>query len=478
LGLLIFKHVLSINPDHTILSKIPIPIAPKMLLHQYQESVEQNQPPSTQNDPQQAMMLMMGGGGRDRALSFANSDYDFLMDDPKFMWTNDGEEDEEEMQDASIPLAYPSPSASCGHADKVSSIIPAQCPPTTGDGLEPSCLLGVVLPLPSVQRGDDASTIKSLVTSGHIQLTSIIGSGSFSVVYQARSWPVGRGEDTTYAVKCLFKHSLTPIQLELQRQEYALHARCAAASPFITAVHGCIDTPLHLFLLMDYHPRDLFDAIPTLSMEQKVRVFLQLLTAVAACHAQGVYHRDLKPENILLDAGGQVRLTDFGLATTQPLVQGEGNCGSERYMSPENYADDADVPYSPASSDVWACGVLLVNLLSGRNPWNVPCLRRDPLFAAYQGQSASFLVKHLDVSHELSRVLARVFALDPEARPDAASFARMLIVPDATSPSSICRRMIPMLSQCTEPISIVLDRPGAGITGKRAHVPAYLPSPP
>jgi hypothetical protein len=76
-------------------------------------------------------------------------------------------------------------------------------------------------------------------------------------------------------------------------------------------------------------------------------------------------------------------------------------------------------------------------------------LRRDPLFAAYQGQSASFLVKHLDVSHELSRVLARVFALDPEARPDAASFARMLIVPGTKG-----RSIIPLLQTCSMPIDI------------------------
>ena len=100
-------------------------------------------------------------------------------------------------------------------------------------------------------------------------------------------------------------------------------------------------------------------------MQQIVR---QVASALDYAHTQGVLHRDLKPNNILLDASGDAYITDFGIArlmTTNQQLTSTGVVGTPSYMSPEQ----AQGLSLDGRSDVYALGVVLFELLTGRRPF-------------------------------------------------------------------------------------------------------------
>jgi eukaryotic-like serine/threonine-protein kinase len=110
-----------------------------------------------------------------------------------------------------------------------------------------------------------------------------------------------------------------------------------------------------------------------LDLPTRIRLFLQVLDAVAAAHANLIVHRDLKPSNVLVRKDGDVKLLDFGIAK---LIEAENNPGQQtalttggspltpEYAAPEQLKGEAIT----VSTDVYASGVLLYLLLTGRHP--------------------------------------------------------------------------------------------------------------
>lgn len=168
-----------------------------------------------------------------------------------------------------------------------------------------------------------------------IQLSHVLGVGSYGVVYKALDIFTG----ATYAVKALNKFGLDPRQRQFQQREIQLHHE-ASRHLNVVSVFQILDCADCTFVILEYCPEgDLFINITEKCLYQgndglAKRVFLQILDAVEFCHSIGIYHRDLKPENVLVTDGGlTVKLADFGLATTDHISSDFG-CGSTFYMSP------------------------------------------------------------------------------------------------------------------------------------------------
>lgn len=156
---------------------------------------------------------------------------------------------------------------------------------------------------------------------------------------------------------------------------------------------------------VDGQPIDQWCRAHQLDIRGRVQLFLHVLDAVDAAHRRLILHRDLKPQNVLVDTEGRVRLLDFGIAKSL-AGEGEGLTGTgltpltPDYASPEQLAGKA----LSMASDVYALGVMLHELLTGRR---VLARATVPL-----GEAAQWLARH------------------PPTRPSAAIDAHALALPE------------------------------------------------
>jgi serine/threonine-protein kinase len=131
------------------------------------------------------------------------------------------------------------------------------------------------------------------------------------------------------------------------------------------------------YLVLEYvqgDPIDQYCDQHELGLDARVRLFLDVLAAVAHAHANLIVHRDIKPSNVLVNTGGEVKLLDFGIAK---LLEGEGQMGAATLLTHEGgsaltpqYAAPEQLTGQPVTTatDVYALGVLLYVLLSGQHP--------------------------------------------------------------------------------------------------------------
>ncbi len=159
-------------------------------------------------------------------------------------------------------------------------------------------------------------------------------------------------------------------------------------------------------------------------MEQILRLAEKMAAGLAHAHARGILHRDLKPANVLLSSDGEPLLLDFNLATT---IQGHGStaavAGTLPYLAPEQIDQLVKGLGTPGSvqADVYALGLILYELLSGRFPY--PILQAPSLFeflvelARQRRQPPGYLREaNPNVSPALAAIVHKCLKLDPRER--------------------------------------------------------------
>ncbi|KAL9339403.1 hypothetical protein Peur_068418 [Populus x canadensis] len=202
---------------------------------------------------------------------------------------------------------------------------------------------------------------------GKYQLGRTIGEGTFAKVKLAVDSTDGR----PLAIKIMDKKKVMQSHLKDQVQR-EIRAMKLLHHPGIVRIHEVIGTKTKIYMVMEYvSGGQLADKLPyakKLRESEARRIFHQLIEAVDYCHNRGVYHRDLKPENLLLDGKGNLKVSDFGLSALQKTASLlTTTCGSPFYIAPELIENKG---YEGAAADVWSCGVILFELLSGYLPFD------------------------------------------------------------------------------------------------------------
>jgi eukaryotic-like serine/threonine-protein kinase len=275
-------------------------------------------------------------------------------------------------------------------------------------------------------------------TIAHYEILRRLGAGGSGVVYAANDTLLQR----PVVLKMLHTGLLTAEQL---RSTVLREARLASAieHPNVCGIYEIGESGDEAYIAMQFVPGQPLDELiarGAATLQLVLSVGIQIADGLQAAHALGIFHRDLKPQNVMLTDGGLVKILDFGLARrltpedarfdpAKPAPAKDKSAattytargGTIRYMAPEQFVTG----HSSVQSDVWALGVILYELASGRHPFARPDAEDFQAIRAIQFQEPEDLSAIVpEISPELKSVITACLEKNPGARTASAADVR------------------------------------------------------
>jgi|HubBroStandDraft_6_1064221.scaffolds.fasta_scaffold19259_2 serine/threonine protein kinase/Tfp pilus assembly protein PilF len=275
-------------------------------------------------------------------------------------------------------------------------------------------------------------------TISHYEFVRRLGAGGSGVVYLANDTLLQR----PVVLKILRAGVMSAEQL---RSTVLREARLASAieHPNVCAIYEVGESSDGGYIVMQYVPGQSLDHLiqqGPANRQLVLSVGIQVADGLQAAHALGIFHRDLKPQNVMLTDGGLAKILDFGLARrlppedanfdpSKPALAKDASMaatytargGTIRYMAPEQFVTGQ----SSVQSDVWALGVILYELVSGRHPFSRPDAEDFQAIRAIQFSDPPDLSATVPgVSAELKSVIAMCLEKNPAARYTSAAEVR------------------------------------------------------
>ncbi len=259
-------------------------------------------------------------------------------------------------------------------------------------------------------------------TLGHYQISSQLGKGGMGEVYQAKDHVLGRN----VAIKILpeeFARDADRVA-RFQREAKLL---ASLNHPNIATIHGLEESGGIRFLVMEMvEGETLAERIKRgpIPVEESLKLALQIAEALEAAHEKGAIHRDLKPANVKVTPDGKAKVLDFGLAKAYAGEQAELNLsnsptlsnaatqqgvilGTAAYMSPEQARGKS----VDKRADIWACGCVLYEMLTGQQTWSGATV--TDIIASALGKDPDFAKLPLHLNPDIKKILSRCLQKDP-----------------------------------------------------------------
>jgi len=240
-----------------------------------------------------------------------------------------------------------------------------------------------------------------------------LGGGGMAIVYKGRDTYLNR-EVTIKVMRPEFTSDEDFVQ-RFRREAQAV-ARLSHAN--IVNIHDVGQEDGTHYLVLEYvrgdNLKNIIKQKGRLEPEDAVNIAVQVCEALEHAHNNNIVHRDIKPHNILITADGKAKLTDFGIAmetTAGTITRTDTIMGSVHYLSPEQARGET----ATARSDIYAVGILLYEMLTGKQPYSGD----SPIAIALKHiQETPLPVNEVnpDVPAELAEVVGRAMEKKPELR--------------------------------------------------------------
>src|SRR5436309_3213087 len=197
---------------------------------------------------------------------------------------------------------------------------------------------------------DDSRFVPGTMLAERYRIVGLVGKGGMGEVYRADDLKLGQ----PVALKFLPEHLLSD-GAALARFHREVRVARQVSHKNVCRVYDIGEIDGRHFLSMEYIKGEELSSflrrIGRLPQDKALQLARQVCAGLAAAHDAGVLHRDLKPANIMVDADGNARITDFGLAGLEEELRGENAiAGTPAYMAPEQLAGES----FSARSDIYA----------------------------------------------------------------------------------------------------------------------------
>jgi eukaryotic-like serine/threonine-protein kinase len=298
---------------------------------------------------------------------------------------------------------------------------------------------------------------------GDYEILALLGRGAMGTVYKVRNTI----SDRIDAMKVLRPEASETEDIALR---FAREIKLVACldHPNIAQLRTAMRVNGQLLMIIEYVEGSALDGRIRrggLDVRQSLHYTAQVLSALDYAHQQGVVHRDIKPQNILLTTRDVVKLTDFGIASKMgdPRQTAAGTTlGSIYYMSPEQ----VNAERTDGRSDVYAVGVTLYEMITGRRPIQGP--NQFAVMTAHLTRIPTPPIElRPDIHPELSKIILKSLEKDPAARFQTAEEFRQAIVllASGTAPFERLRHPSSLLPQPTRQAMVP---PGSRVTSQTA----------